>query len=82
MDTNEPKIAERPSSWVVHIGHAMGLFAGWFAGLGHGVEETIPTPKPGPPSIEEYATIEGYCQGAPIYSFSNIDYVYGIGPDL
>ena len=46
------------------------------------VEETIPTPKPGPPSIEEYATIEGYCQGAPIYSFSNIDYVYGIGLDL
>jgi hypothetical protein len=35
-----------------------------------------------PPSIEDYATIEGLCNGVPIYSFSNIMYVYGQGPDL
>ena len=43
-----------------------------------------PTPVPGArqPSIQDYATIEGMCNGAPIYSFSNIIYVYGQGPDL
>ena len=35
-----------------------------------------------PPSIEDYATIESMCDGVPVYSFSNICYVYGISPDL
>ena len=36
----------------------------------------------GPPTIEDYATIEGVCEGAPVYSFSNITYIYGVSPDL
>ena len=42
----------------------------------------IPTPRPGRSNIEDYATIEGYSSGAPIYSFGNIGYIYGISPDL
>ena len=42
----------------------------------------IPTPKPGPPSIEEYATIEAMVDGHPVYSFNHINYVYSISPDL
>ena len=34
------------------------------------------------PSIEDYATIEGYCDGSPIYSFGGAAYVYGVSPDL
>lgn len=34
------------------------------------------------PQITDYATIEGVCDGAPIYSFGNIIYVYGQSPDL
>src|SRR5690348_15086913 len=34
------------------------------------------------PNIEDYTTIESYCNGAPVYSFSNLCYVYGISPDL
>ncbi len=32
------------------------------------------------PSIEDYATIEGYCDGSPIYSFGGAASVYGVGP--
>ena len=34
------------------------------------------------PSIEDYATVESVCNGVPVYSFSNIAYVYGAAPDL
>lgn len=47
-----------------------------------GMDEAIPTPRPGVPNIEDYATIEGYTKGAPIYSFGNIASIYGVSPDL
>src|SRR5205085_1354943 len=65
----------RMASWAILVSS--------FGVLVWGIDpDAIPTPKPGPPSIEEYATIESYCNGFPVYSFSNIDYVYGVGPDL
>jgi hypothetical protein len=32
--------------------------------------------------FEDYATIETYAGGAPIYSFSPMSYVYGISPEM
>ena len=32
--------------------------------------------------FEDYATIEGWCKGVPVWSFGNVMYVYGISPDL
>ena len=32
--------------------------------------------------LEQYKTVEGMCGGVPIYSFNNIVYVYGEGPEL
>ncbi len=34
------------------------------------------------PDWEDYATIEGYCQGEPVYSLGNICYIYGVSPDF
>src|SRR5262245_31808689 len=34
-----------------------------------------------PPRIEDYATIEGYCNGNPVYAFG-FTYIYGVSPDL
>ena len=34
------------------------------------------------PSIEDYTTIESMSNGVPVYSFSNIMYVYGQSPDF
>jgi len=36
----------------------------------------------GSPRIENYATVESVCDGVPVYSFSNITYVYGVSPDF
>lgn len=33
------------------------------------------------PNIEDYATIEAYCDGIPVYAFG-YTYVYGVSPDL
>ena len=41
------------------------IVAGTFA-WSEGAMEAIPTPRPGKPNIEDYATIEGYTAGAPI----------------
>jgi heme/copper-type cytochrome/quinol oxidase subunit 2 len=46
------------------------------------VAQEIPDPQPGPPSIEEYATIESTVSGVPVYSFSSIVYIYGVSPDI
>ena len=32
--------------------------------------------------MEDYATVESVCNGVPVYSFSNLVYVYGVSPDL
>ena len=34
------------------------------------------------PNWEDYATIESYCGGEPVYSLGNIAYIYGVSPDL
>jgi len=34
------------------------------------------------PNFEDYASIEAYSGGFPVYSFGNITYIYGVGPDL
>lgn len=34
------------------------------------------------PDFEDYATVEAYCQGVPVYSLGNIAYIYGVSPDL
>ncbi|MCL1793793.1 MAG: discoidin domain-containing protein [Oscillospiraceae bacterium] len=34
------------------------------------------------PSIEDYATIEAISEGAPVYSFNNLIYIYGQSPDF
>lgn len=34
------------------------------------------------PNFEDYATLESYCEGAPVYSLGNITYIYGVNPDL
>ena len=33
------------------------------------------------PKIEDYATIESYCGGVPVYAFG-FTYIYGVSPDL
>ena len=33
-------------------------------------------------SIEDYATVEAICDGAPVYSFNHLVYIYGQSPDL
>ncbi len=52
------------------------------AALAWSVGAETPAANSASPSIEDYATIEGYADGAPIYSFSNLSYVYGVSPDL
>ena len=47
----------------------------------HETELNAP-PKSGPPSFEEYASVEAVSQGEPVYGFDYMMYVYGIGPDL
>jgi hypothetical protein len=54
------------------------LFAAWV----HGDAAASGDVNNQRPSIEDYATIEGYCHGLPIYSFGNITYVYSVSPDL
>jgi hypothetical protein len=34
------------------------------------------------PSAEEYATVEAITNGVPVWSFSNLCYIYGVSPDL
>jgi len=34
------------------------------------------------PSIEDYASVEAICDGAPVHSFNNLIYVYGQSPDF
>jgi len=34
------------------------------------------------PDFSQYATIESYCEGEPVYSLGNITYIYSISPDL
>ena len=34
------------------------------------------------PDWEDYATIESYCDGVPVYSLGNMCYIYGVSPDL
>ena len=34
------------------------------------------------PAIEDYVTVEAICDGVPVYSFSNLIYVYGQSPDF
>ena len=34
------------------------------------------------PAVEEYATMEAITNGVPVWSFSNLCYIYGEGPDL
>jgi hypothetical protein len=34
------------------------------------------------PKIEDYATIESVSNGVPVWSFSNLTYIYGVSPDL
>jgi len=34
------------------------------------------------PSVEEYATLEAIADGVPVWSFSNLCYIYGACPDL
>src|ERR1017187_2620330 len=34
------------------------------------------------PNFEDYATIEAYSNGVPVYSLGNIAYIYGVSPDL
>jgi hypothetical protein len=34
------------------------------------------------PGVEEYATMEAITNGVPVWSFSNLCYIYGAGPDL
>lgn len=35
----------------------------------------------GAPNFEDYATIEAYCGGVPVYSIGDIAYIYGVSPD-
>src|ERR1051325_1143295 len=34
-----------------------------------------------PPKIEDYATIESYCDGLPVYAFG-FTYIYSVSPDI
>ena len=34
------------------------------------------------PSFEDYATIEAFCNGFPVYSLGNMAYIYAVSPDL
>ena len=34
------------------------------------------------PRVEDYATMEGITNGVPVWSFSNLCYIYGVSPDL
>ena len=42
----------------------------------------VKTAKAEGPRIEDYATVESICNGAPVYSFNNIIYVHGESPEL
>jgi len=37
---------------------------------------------PGSPRVEEYATMESITNGVPVWSFSNLAYLYGVSPDF
>jgi len=34
------------------------------------------------PNFEDYATIEAYCDGVPVYSLGNLVYIHGVSPDV
>src|SRR5215471_15841029 len=34
------------------------------------------------PGVEEYSTVEAITDGVPVWSFSNLCYIYGAGPEL
>src|SRR5713226_7181291 len=34
------------------------------------------------PNFEDYATIEAYVDGFPVYSLGNIAYIYAVSPDV
>jgi hypothetical protein len=47
-----------------------------------GQENVFATDKKKAASFEDYATIEAYVDGYPVYSLGNIAYIYGMSPDL
>ena len=58
------------------------LTAGFSVLAAGAAAQEIPAPKPGPPSIEEYATVEATSGGVPVWCFGNLVNVYGQSPDL
>src|SRR6266542_3313960 len=63
---------------------ARGIMPGRSSGQGEEVSDTpVPSKRvSNSPNIEDYATIEAYANGVPVYSFGNVAYVYGVSPDL
>jgi len=49
---------------------------------GEPIEESKSSRAPAQPRVEDYASVEAICNGVPIWSFSKLCYIYGLGPDL
>src|ERR1700733_14321832 len=45
-------------------------------------KESPPKPVSYALNFEDYATIEAYSNGVPVYSLGNIAYIYGVSPDV
>jgi len=69
---------EKLTRWTATVIAAHMLCAAQTAAFAQGPQ----TPGDQPPRIEDYATIESRAGGVPVYSFSNLVYVYGQSPYL
>src|SRR5438445_9397770 len=58
------------------------VILGLHTGMRAQAAEELNKGVPGTPSFEDYATIEAYVDGFPVYSLGNIAYIYGVSPDL
>jgi len=58
------------------------VILGLHAGMRVQAAEDSNNAAPSTPNFEDYATIEAYSDGVPVYSLGNIAYIYGVSPDL
>src|SRR6266571_5005996 len=58
------------------------VILGLHTGMRAQAAEELNKRVPGTPSFEDYATIEAYVDGFPVYSLGNIAYIYAVSPDV
>ena len=77
----------KPSKLEIALGRGVprssfGIASALVFGLGLSVSSVFPQTVTREPDFEDYAPIEAYVDGTPVYSLGNIAYIYGLSPDL